>query len=76
MLARGFLRNEFDYVGIDFEELKVDCRNAILAAKKIGDFLVSEKTKRYQDRTKPSSALLLLLQRLGELVLRDNLFAN
>ncbi len=76
LVALGRLfRNQLDHGRIDFKILQVNGGNAVLPRKEIRDFLIAYKSQVDQRGTQAriGAGLTLRLQRLIELVVRDDL---
>ena len=71
---RGVLRDQLNYVGIDFVILQVDGRYAVLPRKHTGDVIIGDIAHLRQAAPQLATIRALKFQRLIELVLRDKAF--
>ncbi len=62
--------------GVHFVELKVDGRHAVLARKHCGDVVVADKPHFYQASPQPPAILLLVVERLLQLISGDQAVFN
>ena len=67
----GFLRDELDHGRIDFIKFQIDGRNAVLAGKNGGNVVIADEAQLDQAGAQPAAILLLVLERLLQLIRRD-----
>ncbi len=73
---RRLLGDQLDHCGIDFVKLQIDGRNAVLAGKHRGDVVVADEPELHQAGSQPAAALLLVFERLLQLIRGDQAVLN
>ena len=77
LIARsGVLRNQLDYVGIDFVVLEINGGDAVLAGEHAGDVVVGDKAHSGKAASQLPTIGALELQSLLELILSNQAFFN
>ncbi len=67
----GFLRDKLDNGWIDFVELQIDRRDAVLPGKHCGDVFIAYNSHLDEARAQPAPVLFLIVEGLLELIRGD-----
>ncbi len=72
----GLLRNQLDDGGVDLVELQVDGRDPVLTRKHRRDVVIAHQAQFYEAGTQAAAVLLLIVERLLQLIRGDQAVLN
>ena len=76
MFLRDLLRDETEDVGIDFEKIEIDGRNAVLTRQDGGDHIVADKTELDEIEAESTTVFTLVVECLSQVLRADKIFTN
>ena len=75
MFLRDLLRDETDDGGIDFEEIEIDGRNAVLSRQHGGDHVVTDEPELHEIEAEPTTMFALVVECLSQVLRANKIFA-
>ena len=76
MFLRDLLRDETENSGIDFEEIEIDGRNAVLSRQHGGDHVVTNEAELHQIKAESTTMFALVVECLSQVLRANKIFTN
>ena len=76
MFLRDLLRDETENCGIDFEEIQIDGRNAVLSRQHGSDHVVTNKAELHEVKAESTTMFALVVECLSQVLRANKIFTN